>query len=300
MGSMIAKTAFRRLCSGMRGGALQFAAVGLLTAALAGCSAMPETIEELETARALVPQVEASPRAGVAATYVSDARKSLERANRLSEEGGDVDEVRYEAQIAALNAQIANEKILTAQARDQIEEAKAERQAVLIEAREREAQRRAQQAEQAEAKANEATERAGTLEQELEALRAKPSPRGMVLTLGEVLFDLDQATLKPGAYRTMDRLAKALQHEPDQVVMIEGHTDSTGAEEYNQQLSQRRADAVRTALIERGVRADQIETVGKGEAFPVASNENAAGRQQNRRVEMIFAGAGPQVATDEN
>jgi outer membrane protein OmpA-like peptidoglycan-associated protein len=267
----------------------------LLTAALAAvlsaCSTTPERIEALETARAIVPQVEASPRAGVAATYIAEARKSLDRANRLADDGGKLEDIEFEAEIAAKNAQIANEKILTAQAREEIEKGTAERQAVLIEAREREARLRGQQADEARA-------RASTLEQELEELRAKPTPRGMVLTLGDVLFDTAQATLKPGAYGTIDRLANALEKEPDRQVIIEGHTDSVGSDEYNQGLSQRRADAVKTALLERGVRSEQIRAVGKGESTPVASNDNAGGRQQNRRVEMIFANTGSQVASD--
>jgi outer membrane protein OmpA-like peptidoglycan-associated protein len=243
------------------------------------------------TARAVVPQVEASPRAGVAATYVADARKALDRANRLAERSGKVEDIEYEARIATLNAEIANERILAANAREEIEKGTQERQAVLIEAREREAQRRAREAEQAAARAN-------SLERELADLKAKPTPRGMVLTLGDVLFDTGQATLKPGAYPTIERVAEILKGEPERRVTIEGHTDSVGSEEYNQALSQRRANAVETALLERGVARDQIIAVGKGESFPVASNDNAGGRQQNRRVELIFADRGASVASD--
>lgn len=248
---------------------------------LAACASTPEHIEELETARALVPQVEASPRAGVAATNISDARKALDRAEALADKGRSLDEARYEAQVAAKNAQIANEKILTAQARDEIEKGTAERQAVLIESREREAQRRAQDARVAE-------QRAQSLERELADLKGKRTNRGIVVTLGDVLFDTAQATLKPGAYSTIDRLAEVLKESPDRRVLIEGHTDSVGGDEYNQQLSERRAAAVQAALFERGVAAAQIATVGKGESTPVASNDNAAGRQQNRRVELVF------------
>lgn len=119
---------------------------GAIAAIFAGCASVPDNIEELEAARAVVPQVEASPRAGVAATYVSEARKALDRAERLAEGGGDLDAIKHEARIAALNAEIANERILAAQAREEIEKATAERQTVLLESREREAQRRAQQA----------------------------------------------------------------------------------------------------------------------------------------------------------
>lgn len=262
---------------------------GTMAAVLAGCASTPKTIEELETARAVVAQVEASPRAGVAASYVSEARKSLDRANRLAEGSGKLDEVKYEAHLAALNAQIANEKILTQQAREEIDKGTAERQAVLIQAREREAQRRAMQAQEAQQLAEQERQRAMSLEQELAELKAKPTPRGMVVTLGDVLFDTGKSTLKPGAYPTIQRVAEALKSEPDRRVTIEGHTDSVGSDEMNQVLSQRRAEAVQTALLERGVSTQQITALGKGEGFPIASNDDAGGRQQNRRVELIFA-----------
>jgi outer membrane protein OmpA-like peptidoglycan-associated protein len=236
----------------------------------------------------------------VAATNVSEARQALDRANRLVDQGGKVEDIRYEANVAAKNAQIANEKILAAQAREEIDKGTAERQAVLIQAREREAEARARQADLARAQAQEAQNRASSLEEELAALKAKPTERGLVLTLGDVLFDTAQATLKPGAYATIDRLAAALKESPERKVVIEGHTDSVGSDEYNQSLSERRAAAVQTALIERGVGTDQITSTGKGESFPVASNDNAAGRQQNRRVELIFAQDNSRVASDSN
>jgi outer membrane protein OmpA-like peptidoglycan-associated protein len=271
-----------------------------VTSLLAACSSTPDRIEELETARAVVPQVEASPRAGVAATYISEARKSLDRANKLVDSGGRVGDIEFESMVASRNAQIANEKILTAQAQEEIEKGTAERQAVIIESREAEARRRGQQAESANEQAALAEHRASTLEQELADLRAKKTERGMVLTLGDVLFDTGLATLKPGAYTTIDRLATVLKQSPDRKVMIEGHTDSVGSDDYNQGLSQRRAAAVQTALLERGVTSNQITAVGKGETFPVAGNDNAAGRQQNRRVEMVFTDDASQVASDVN
>jgi outer membrane protein OmpA-like peptidoglycan-associated protein len=271
-----------------------------VTSLLAACSSTPERIEELEAARAIVPQVEASPRAGVAATNVAEARKSLDRANRLADNGSRVGDIEFEAMVASRNAQIANEKILAAQAQEEIEKGTAERQAVLIEAREAEARRRGQQAENAQEQAALAEHRASTLEQELSDLRAKKTDRGMVLTLGDVLFDTGMATLKPGAYTTIDRLATVLKQAPDRKVMIEGHTDNVGSDDYNRQLSERRAAAVQTALLERGVTSNQITVAGKGETFPVASNDNAAGRQQNRRVEMVFTDDASQVASDVN
>jgi outer membrane protein OmpA-like peptidoglycan-associated protein len=283
----------------------RFLLTAAIVAMLSACSSTPERIESLENARAIVSQVETSPRAGVAATNVSDARKALATANRLAESGGKLADIEFESSIAALNAQIANEKILTAQANEEIQKGTAERQAVLIQSREREAQRYASEAEaraaDAERRAQEAREanlRAQTLEQELADLKAKKTERGLVLTLGDVLFDTGKATLKPGAYPTIERLATALKDVPARKVLIEGHTDSVGSDEFNQQLSQNRALSVQTALLERGVMSDQITTLGKGESTPIASNDDAGGRQQNRRVELIFQEDPARVASD--
>lgn len=264
-----------------------------VTATLAACASAPKTVPELETARAIVPQVESSPRAGVAAQQIAEARKSLDRANKLADTGGKLEDISFESNIAAKNAQIANEKILTAQAREEIDKGEAARQAVLLEARERENQRRAQQAQMSAEEADLAKQKAADLEKQLADLKGKQTDRGLVITLGDVLFDTGLSTLKPGAYATVDRLASALKDSPQRKVVIEGHTDSVGSDEYNQELSQRRAQAVQTALLQRGVNSDQITAYGKGETFPVASNENAAGRQQNRRVELVFENAKP-------
>ena len=255
---------------------LQIPIVGF-AALLAACSSTPERIDELETARTLVPSVEASPRAGVAAAQISEARKALDRANDLAEKGKAPEEIKHEATVATLNAQIANEAILTAQAKDEIDKGNAERQQVLLDARNREAQR---------------------LEQQMRDLQAKQTERGMVLTLGDVLFDTGKATLKPGAYSTIDRLAQVLKESANRKVIIEGHTDSTGSEENNILLSQQRALSVQAALMERGVSGEQIATISKGEAVPIASNDNAAGRQRNRRVELVVSQDASRVASD--
>jgi OmpA-OmpF porin, OOP family len=259
-----------------------------VAAAMVGCSSTPDQpIAELETARAIVPQVESSPRAGVAAANIANARKALDSANRMMEQDGKVEDIRYEATVAATNAQIANEKILEAQAKDEITKGEAERQQVLVDARNREA--------------DAARTRAQSLEQELKDLKAQKTDRGLVLTLGDVLFDTGKATLKPGAYGTIDRLAQALKADPNRSVVIEGHTDSVGSDEFNQQLSENRALSVQSALMQRGVSGSQMSSMGKGESTPVASNDNSAGRQENRRVELIFTEeAGARVATDGN
>ena len=264
-------------------------------AALSACSAAPKRIESLEMARTMVSQLESSARAGVAATNIAKARKSLDTANRLVDSGGQLRDVEYEAKTALMNAQIAQEKILTAEAQEQIENGTAKRQAVLLQARERDIERSASHAKDANAlaetsrlNANASQERADSLAQELADLQAKRTERGVVLTLGDVLFDTGQAVIRTGAYGTLDRLAAALKDRPARSVIIEGHTDNVGSDAQNSRLSEQRAQSVQTALLQRGVATSQVSAVGKGESTPIADNETAVGRQQNRRVELIF------------
>jgi OmpA-OmpF porin, OOP family len=164
---------------------------------------------------------------------------------------------------------------------------------VILQAREQEAAAARAQAEQTAARAAAAAEAARRenemLAEQLRDLQAKQTDRGLVLTLGDVLFDTGKSTLKPGAVGTVDRLAEFLRKSPDRAVTIEGHTDSVGTDEYNLALSDARANSVKAALISRGVPPTQVIAMGKGEGMPVASNDNSAGRQQNRRVEIIIA-----------
>lgn len=133
-----------------------------------------------------------------------------------------------------------------------------------------------------------AEQQAELLRREMQALNARPTERGYVLTLGDVLFTTGQADLKPGAAANMDKLADFLTRHPDQAVVVEGHTDSVGSQSYNQSLSQRRADAVRGYLVSRGIGSSRVVAVGRGENTPVAPNDNVGGRQQNRRVEVVI------------
>lgn len=127
---------------------------------------------------------------------------------------------------------------------------------------------------------------------ELRELQAKSTDRGMVLTLGDLLFDVGKSTLKPGSIGDIDEIATFMLKHPDRAVVIEGHTDDTGDEDSNRELSLNRAKAIGGALEARGVDFAQIETLGLGEDAPVASNDTAVGRQLNRRVEIIFPSDG--------
>lgn len=270
-----------------------------IAAILSACSAAPPRNESLETARTVVTEVEKSPRAGVAAADIANARTSLAAANRLAGSKGKLSDIKYEADNAVLSAQIANEKILTAQANEEIAKGTTQRQAVLLQARERESQRSADQASDARRQADASTLRADSLEAQLADLKLQKTERGLVMTLGDVLFDTGQATLKSGANGTLDRLATALREKSGRKVAIEGHTDNVGSDASNQGLSERRAQAVETALTQRGVASSQLTTLGKGENFPIATNDSVDGRQSNRRVELIFTEDQPRIAADQ-
>lgn len=126
------------------------------------------------------------------------------------------------------------------------------------------------------------------LSRQIALLQGRTTERGIVLTLGDVLFATGSASLKAGHIDNLDRLAAFMTLYTDRTASIEGHTDSIGADAYNQDLSMRRADSVRAYLDNHGISSGRLTSVGKGEAEPVAGNESAAGRQQNRRVEVII------------
>lgn len=269
-----------------------------VAAILSACTAAPQRNETLEQARTLVPAIEQSPRAGIAAADIANARTSLDAANRLAESKTRRADMEFEATNAVLSAQIANEKILTAEANEQVADGTAQRQAVLIEARERDVLRSADLASDAVRQANASRTRADSLEIELADLKLQRTERGLVLTLSDVLFDTGGATLKPGAYAPLDRLATVLKEQSDRKVLIEGHTDNVGSDQNNLGLSERRAQSVLASLTQRGVDRSQITAVGKGENFPIASNDSAGGRQSNRRVELIFTDGTTRIAAD--
>jgi outer membrane protein OmpA-like peptidoglycan-associated protein len=153
-----------------------------------------------------------------------------------------------------------------------------------------------QQANAAQQKAADAQARSSQLEAQLKDMNAKQTDRGMVVTVGDVLFDTNQSQLKPGGLRNMDKVVGFLKQYPTRKVLIEGFTDSSGSDSTNQQLSDRRADAVRSALVDSGVSGERIRTQGLGEAYPVASNDSAGGRQMNRRVEIVLSDDSGQIA----
>jgi outer membrane protein OmpA-like peptidoglycan-associated protein len=153
----------------------------------------------------------------------------------------------------------------------------------------RQAQAAREQAEAARQQASNARSQAQSLQSELTDLQARPTDRGMVVTLGDLLFDTGSAHLNGGGLRAVDHLVAFMDKYPQRRVSIEGFTDSVGNPSSNQELSERRASAVRLALIDRGIDPVRLVARGYGEEYPVASNSTSAGRQMNRRVEIVIS-----------
>jgi outer membrane protein OmpA-like peptidoglycan-associated protein len=167
-----------------------------------------------------------------------------------------------------------------------------------------EAEAKTREAEQARMAARAEAERAARakaaadqLTRELSDLKAKQTERGIVLTIGDVLFATAKADLSSDALRSVNKLADFLQKYPNRNVLIEGHTDIVGGDEYNLDLSRRRADSVKETLTAKGIGEERIITKGYGKKYPVASNETASGKQQNRRVEVIILNEGVKAET---
>ena len=237
---------------------------------------------------------------------IAEQRKAEKETGALGKETAELvlQKRDQEAKLARKEAEQA--KLLALERASEAEKARMEAEAKSLEAekarRETEAKSReleqTKQAALAEAeKAAKARAEADQLTKEVSELKAKQTDRGIVLTMGDVLFTTGKATLFPGAIRTINKLAGFLNKYPDRNVLIEGHTDSVGSEEYNLGLSEKRADSVREQLVAEGVSPERISTKGYGKKYPEASNDIPAGRQQNRRVEVVILKEGVKPET---
>ena len=243
---------------------------------LAGCASTRQPSDQLEAARSAYSEVEQDPEvARSAAEPLGRSRRALDAANSLFSRGEAMERVDHEAYLAERYAAIAREAAKQAELQREVERARERRQEVRLELERREA-------ESAQQKASE-------LQQRLSDMQARETERGVVLTLGDVLFDFNEASLKPGGERAARRLADFLREYPERRIRVEGHTDSVGSQQYNLELSRRRAEAVKQAIVGHGISPSRIVTQGYGEAYPVASNDNEAGRQRNRRVEVVIS-----------
>lgn len=271
---------------------------------LAGCGTVPPQTPTLAEAHTRYSSAQTNPDVvNLAPVELKKAGESLDKADAALSKGESDATVNHLAYLAKQQVAIAEETAKRKAAEMEITSASAQRDQIRlaartaeVEAARRQAELAQQTAEQQAARAEAARRQAETAQQriaqqemQLKELEAKKTDRGLVITLGDVLFSVNKAELSPGGMRNVRKLADFLNRYPQRKVLIEGHTDSTGSHSINQPLSERRADAVRTALIDMGVGSDRIETRGYADAYPVANNRTAAGRQLNRRVEIILS-----------
>jgi OmpA-OmpF porin, OOP family len=226
------------------------------------------------------------------ATASAEGKMAERDAEKMGRETSDMiaEKRTQEARIAMKKAEEANAEAARAKAAAQAEAEAAARAKAEAEQARQAAAAEAERAARAKAEADQ-------LMKEMSDLKAKQTERGIVLTMGEVLFATGKSDLSAGAMQSVTKLAEFLQKQQNRNLLIEGHTDSTGSDELNMTLSQKRADAVKEALTKKGVSADRITTKGYGKKFPVASNDTPAGRSQNRRVEVVILNEGVKAET---
>ena len=292
---------------------------------LAACSSMPASTPTLEQARGDFVAANNNPQVSTYAPLEFKlASEALEQANAAAvkrQSRDKIDQLAYLAkQKIAIAQQVASQKAAEAdianagRARDRLqleartneanrakvdaERAKADAERARIDAQAAQAQATDAQraALNAEAQTREAQAKAAQLEAQMADLQAKKTERGMIITIGDVLFGTDQARLTPDGVNTVRKLADVLTQNPTLTVLVEGFTDSTGSAAHNQELSERRAAAVAAALTGMNIARARVAMRGYGQSYPVAGNDSAGNRQLNRRVEIVLSNEGATIA----
>lgn len=281
---------------------LSFLAMMVVTIT-SGCGSIPKN-SSLAEAHGSYDIARTDPQvANLAALELKEAGDSLNKADSALSSGESEGTVNQLAYIAKQRVGIAQEAAKQKTAELAVTNAGAKRDQLRLEARTAEADEAKQQvaimqqtadwqaADLAAANANAKSDQALIAKQEmqLKELSAQKTKRGLVITLGDVLFGTNKAQLKSGGMHNIQKLADFLKQYPQRKLLVEGYTDSTGSNSLNQALSERRAIAVKTALVDKGVSVSRVTARGYGEAYPVASNDTATSRQLNRRVEIIFS-----------
>jgi outer membrane protein OmpA-like peptidoglycan-associated protein len=266
------------------------------TAEEARVMAVKQKAEEDAQARVAAEKKAAEERAAAEAKRRQEAEQERQQAEAAKAEAERMKlEAEKAAQEAARQKAEAEQAKAAAQAQQQAAEAEAqkaaqEREAALQQQRAAEAEAEKARQAAAQAEAEKAQLRAQLLAQLNSILQTRDSARGLIVNMSDVLFDTASYTLKPGAREKLAKISGILLAHPGLTLQIEGHTDSVGSDEFNQQLSERRADSVRDFLAEQGVPASAITARGFGKSQPVASNDTPEGRQRNRRVELVVNG----------
>lgn len=255
-------------------------AITLTPVIFAACSAGPIKPEGADMARHNLIQLQSDPQLASRAPVAIQEAELAVRAAEVPQE--DVELGRHLVFMADRKIAIATYQAQSRLSEDQRKMLSEQRDNARLDSRTREADRAHMDAEIAR-------QQAADLQRQIAELNAKDTDRGLVVTLGDLLFDTGKATLKGGTIGHLNKLAAFLNQYPDRTVMIEGHTDNVGSEDFNLGLSQRRANSVMTYLIHQGVASNRLTAYGKGENFAISDNESATGRQQNRRVEIIIS-----------
>lgn len=274
----------------------------IVLAILAGCNTTSHNAQ-LDYAHEQYLAAQGNPQVTtLASAELDQAAISLKSADNALSKGESEATVNQISYVASQQISIAQETARRKVFESSVSNAESKRNQIRLDARTAEADAAKRQAEianrkverQAEdlsaADANAQSDQALIVIQEMKIreLNAKKTDRGVVVTLGDVLFSTGKSELKSSGKRSVQKVADFLMRYPQRSVLIEGFTDSTGSESYNQQLSERRAESVRTALIDLGINSVRISTEGYGEQRPVAKNDTAAHRQSNRRIEILF------------
>lgn len=276
-----------------------------------GCTTTPRRNVALDDARQLHQRAQSNPDVGrLAAEEMARADAAMAEAERAWKARGSVSDVEHLAYMAGQRVRIAEATSASLAAQEVVDGAAAERDRLRLALRtneadsarrmadserlqaqgaRRQAEDERQMAEMARRDVDAARREVEALEAELANLNARQTERGLVVTLGDVLFDSGRAQLRPEGEPNLRKIAEVLRTRPGYRAEIEGHTDSVGSGNSNLQLSERRAEAVMQALMSYGVPAGQLLSRARGQEFPIATNETAAGRQMNRRVEVIFS-----------
>jgi len=268
---------------------------------LTGCASAPTSPDGAANVRQQLTALQAEQQLSVLAPL---AIKEAEQAVRVAEQPEqDLALAKHRVIMAERKVALARSQAETRQLELQRTALSQRRDEVQLDARTREANmarsdadRARGQADMAQDDARAARQRADAseanaadLRAEIAELNAQTTERGLVVTLGDLLFDTGQFSLRGGSNVHLDKLAQFLNTNIERTAMIEGHTDDVGADASNMLLSQRRADTVKAFLVTQGVASNRLTSSGKGEAIPLATNATVQGRQQNRRVEVIIA-----------
>jgi outer membrane protein OmpA-like peptidoglycan-associated protein len=265
----------------------RFGIIAISVVLLSACATTSKVPAEVTAVRNKLGTLQADPQlASRAPVAIKEAELAVQAAEKAPK---DKTYLNHLVWVADHKIDIAAAQAQTRYLEDQRKELAEAREKARLDSRTLEADLARNEADRAKGDAEYARKQAEELQRQLADLNAKATDRGLVVTLGDVLFETGKSDLKENAIVNVSKLSAFLAQYPDRTVAIEGHTDSVGNEDYNLGLSQRRANAVQQFLVSQGIAPNRLTATGKGENFPVASNDTSSGRQMNRRVEVIIS-----------